>query len=566
MEVNRREFFEHSVLGTGTALAQTSGLVSAKSRPRQKDNPLQLKPLSGAHATLNPWRLQPVDLRRFIRLGVEHIYQGTLNRRQGCLPFFRFNLTNPPTWSRHEYWAVVHVAGRFLDALAVSSSVLSFKQDPKADQALRQFLHTSLDNPTGLALDYRSGVKSDRQEANMHHCREVLLGLVGLMQWKGCETSAKLARQFVRTLHRVTRDTGSFPAHVWNSDGWGTFDSTFLNSTSGRLVGALVKYYRASKDELAVDLARRFADVNIEKTFSAEGELKEAAGTHLHSTEGTMTSLLALGATTGEKKYLELGRRLYEVGLRKWRTSYGWARESRNLGGSNRGEANNTGDFIEAALIMGQNGYPEYFRHAERFIRNGLLASQIITTDWITETEAIDAGDYVYSGVRRRARGGFSFTTPSGYHSYNTDLTGGSLQSLCEAYHAIVSDDGQACYVNMLLSVDSPWLRLQSNLPEAGELRIDLRRSCTLFVRIPEWVNRQSVRLEINGNTQPPRWREGELAIGDLPAQSAILVTFEQAQRSTQEKAPGYSNPFELEWLGDTITTMRPSQGLIVLY
>ena len=53
---------------------------------------------------LNDRRLKAVDLKQAIRLGVEHIYQGAINRKRGCLPLVRFGLTESPPWARHEYW------------------------------------------------------------------------------------------------------------------------------------------------------------------------------------------------------------------------------------------------------------------------------------------------------------------------------------------------------------------------------------------------------------------------------------------------------------------------------
>ena len=49
----------------------------------------------------------------------------------------------------------------------------------------------------------------------------------------------------------------------------------------------------------------------------------------------------------------------------------------------NRGEANNTGDLIEAALLLGDAGYSRYFEDADRMLRNHLLASQVVDTSWV---------------------------------------------------------------------------------------------------------------------------------------------------------------------------------------
>lgn len=559
LKAARNSLLITTLRGTETSPKGTTRLAGAQPRHTAKRRTM-------AAPTLNNLRLQAVDLRTFIRLGVNHLYNGAIDRRRQCLPFVRFNLTNAPAWARHEYWGSPHMVGRFLDALAISSRVIDLSPDEDADNALRKLLQDCLNNPAGLAFDTLPGPDGKRSAA-MHHCREVLLGLVGLQIWKGCERSASLARELVRTIERVTRQTGTFPAGMLYQDGWARFKPDELNSTSGRLIGALVKYYRVTKDDLAIDLAKRFAEINIQKTFTPEGELTDLAGTHLHSTEGTMTALIDLGVLTGDKRYFEIGRRLYDVGLRRWRTSYGWARESRGDLTPDRGEANNTGDFIEAALILGINGHPQYFREAESMIRNGLLASQILNTDWIIQSSKKDTDDYAYSDIRRRARGGFAFTTPNSYHSYNTDLMGGALQSLCEAYHAIVSRDAAGCHLNMLFSGNSPWLTVRSTLPEAGRLELQTLQPGDLFVRMPEWVKQDQVRVSVNDRTQPSQWKESELVIQNCPSNSHVQIGFDQTTRHTRELAPGYKSPFEIDWIGDTIVAMEPrSPDRIALY
>ena len=511
----------------------------------------------GSRARLNPWRLQDADLRSYMLLGVRHIYRSAINRRRGSLPYVRFNLTEEPTWARHEYWGSPHMVGRFLDALAVCSPILDVPADREAVEGLQRLLHESVDHPSGLAFDTLPGPDGKRTAA-LHHSREVLLGLLGLRQWQGSEPSIRLARRFVRRLEEVTRAAGSFPSDKYSEEGWVPSPTRKLNQTSGRLIGALVKYFRATRDSLAVDLAVRFAEANIEACFTSKGELTEDAGEHLHSSEGTMTSLIDLGLLTGEQRYLKMGRLLYDVGLRRWRTSWGWAKESRNHQ-PGRGEANNTGDFVEAALLLGRSGRPQYFQDAERMIRNGLLASQVVTTDWIPQSSLADTRDYAYVRIRDRARGAFAFTLPNAYHSYNTDLMGGALQSLAEAYQASVVKEESGVWVNLLFSTDTPWLRVRSEVPRTGRLRLEVLREERVRVRLPDWIPSETVRVDGAGNPGKIRPRGTTLDLGILVKGAKVAVTFDQPGRRTREQAPGFSDPFEVEWRGDTIVAMEPS-------
>lgn len=516
---------------------------------------------------LNDLRLKATDMRQSIRLGVEHICQGAVNRRRGCLPLVRFNLTESPAWARHEYWGSPHMVGRFLDALAVSAPILDLPADEEVVEGLRQLLHECLDHPSGFAFDTLPDPHTGQRGAGMHNCREVLLALTGLTQWRGCEQSQALARRFVRAIEEATRETGTFPAPILLDYGWAAqpAQENHPNTHSGRLIGALVKYYRVTHDPVALDLAVRFADHNIAHTFTPEGELTEAAGEHLHSTEGTVTAIIDLGVLTGEADYVQIGKRLYDVGLRPWRTSFGWAKEGRNER-RDRGEANNTGDFIEAALLLGQAGYQEYFGDAERFIRNGLLASQIVNTDWIPPYDGTpDTEDHLYSDVHLRAKGAFAFTTPNDYHSYNTDLVGGAVQSLCEAWQAILTEDQAGLHVNMLFSRESEALALCSCLPEEGRVEITMHRAHPLFVRLPSWLERERLQVRVNGERRAPGLHRREIFLPDLAPGNRVELTFEQDRRQTTEKARGFET-YRIDWVGDTIVDMEPQGSIVRLY
>ena len=516
---------------------------------------------------LNPLRTQAPDLRAAIRLGVEHICHGAVDRRRGCLPLVRFGLTEAPAWARHEYWGAPHMVGRFLDALAVSTAVLGTEPDMEVVEALRVLLHDCLDNPTGFAFDALPDPEGRRQ-ATMHHCREVLLALTGLLRWRGCERSGELAHRLVRRVEEVTRATGTFPAaarleHDWD---WKSSDPVSANQHSGRLIGALVKYHRVTRDPVALDLAVRFARHILATAFTPDGELKAAAGTHLHSTEGTVTAIIDLGHLLGNAAYVEAGRQLTNVGLKPWRTSFGWAKEDRN-DGPGRGEANNTGDFIEAALLLGRFGIRTAFGDAERYLRNELLACQIVNTDWIPESDGTpDTPDVIYNGVRARARGAFAFTTPTEYHSYNTDLVGGAVQSLCEAYEAIVTREQGGLHVNLLFPYDGPDLSVASALPEVGRLEITMHSREPLFVRRPDWADPAAVTVCRNGRTAAPLQLPGEWFFGRLEPGDVVDISIPQTRHQETETAAGYSEPYRVHWCGDTVMAIEPAAETVGLY
>ena len=159
------------------------------------------------------------------------------------------------------------------------------------------------------------------------------------------------------------------------------------------------------------------------------------------------------------------------------------------------------------------------------------------------------------------------FTTPNGYLHYHTDLMGGALQSLSETYHAVISEDSGECHVNMLFSAESENISALSGVPESGRMNVQTRKQCKVFIRFPAWVDKKSIELRVNGNAQSPVWKNEELSVGLQNAGAEITATFDQPRLHTVEEAPGYDNPFEIDWVGDTIIGMKPEPaGRIALY
>ena len=165
------------------------------------------------------------------------------------------------------------------------------------------------------------------------------------------------------------------------------------------MIRALAQVYRQSGDEVALELARRFASDNLESAFNADGGIRAEAGTHMHSITGTITGLIDYGLLMDDEAIIERARRAYDKGMAPYRSSYGWVKEFRweswlaeplaaaGYAGFdvNRGEANNTGDLIEAALLLGGLGYADYYEDADRMLRNHLLASQVVDSAWVAE-------------------------------------------------------------------------------------------------------------------------------------------------------------------------------------
>ena len=357
--------------------------------------------------------LEPVDLLAHMRAGVEHIY-AALDRRQSYRPYFGWNALEPPLWARHtEGGDTPHTTGRFLDALARCNAIAPMPGDAEADAGLAALLYSAF---TEDDLAYNPPSERSAAVAGMHNNREVLLALIGLHRWRHDTRALPRARRLVRKLEVLSRPTGVVPGMSFDGKEW-TADTYQVTATIGRAISALLLYADVSGDEAGVELAERFAKATSERCFTPEGTIKNEAERHLHSIEGTTTGLIEIGIKCGKSEYFQLGKNLYDRGLRPYRMATGWAQEGtvwKQEGG--RGEANNTTDFIEAAYLLAREGAAGYYEDAERMVRNGLIRYQILRTDWMPASIApADTEEYTYCDIARRIRGAFCFATPSDF-------------------------------------------------------------------------------------------------------------------------------------------------------
>jgi len=535
-------------------------------------------------------RSREVDLKRHLALGVEFIINN-LDERQGYLPFFHYELIQDPACMRHGPFDSPHVVGRFMDALGRCSRIIELPDETGIYDALAQQLYDSLErHPSGLP--WNSAAPWQPDVAAMHNCREVALGLLALWNWRGDGQAERALRRLCRAIHGAVGDGARFPGESLGREGWTKAFNGILApppATTGRLIRPLVQYYRLAADELALDLASRFAADNLEVAFDADGTIAEAAGTHMHSITGTITGLIDYGILVGDESIVEGARRAYDVGMRPFRSSYGWVKEFRwapwlaeplraaGYAGFdiNRGEANNTGDLIEAALLLGQAGCPGYFADADRMLRNHLLASQVVDTSWVREADGREDDDETrYGDVARRARGGFCFGGISDLISYpeeayqvNADLVGGALQAICEAWEAIADGRDHTVRVDLLYSKATDAYALTCPPPGPEPITLRLHQAASLQLRVPSWASPAAVSIQINNMAQSSAEdviMDGYISLSRLAPDSVVKVWLPSRRAKITEVVGG--ERCEIDWHNDTVLGISPPARFLPLY
>jgi hypothetical protein len=159
-----------------------------------------------------------------------------------------------------------------------------------------------------------------------------------------------------------------------------------------------------------------------------------------------------------------------------------------------RGEGNNTGDVVETALILGRWGYTDYYADAERILRGHLLPSQLRDISFL-RAPPNPKGEDGKRDVPNRLRGSFGAPAPYGHWPigaealcFNTDIVGGVVGSLCEAYRKASWFDDAGHWVNLLFDHETDAIEVESPYTHPA-LRVRIKRLGPLFVRVPSWVD-----------------------------------------------------------------------------
>ena len=498
--------------------------------------------------------LEPVDMLGHIRLGLNSLVGG-LDPTNKHMPYWSIGFAEGELGAfRHSgAWDWCHDVARAIHAIGMVERATGECIDEAIWNNLADLqiaLFDEADNLPGTA-DNDTGERF----VHLHNIRESTHALNCLIL-RGDERARDWSRRMIRTTRAALDEDGAIqldrlPSYV--------LEYNHQPSQEGRAVDALVRHYRITGDEIALELAGLMTSYALKHCFTPEGALREAAGTHGHSLNAIVAGMLDLALLTNNTDLLNRVKAIYDVGCPRFNSSFGWSMESLHKFHP-RGESNNTGDLLRAALLLGHAGWANYFEDAERILRGHLLPSQVIDVDDLS-----DDPDETDDSLHRRAsrlRGGFSFPTPNDYllrpdATITTyDITSGAVDGMCEALSSIITSDDAGVRINLLFNHEAEGVRLTSHLSQTGCLEIENRSGRPLLVRIPSWVDKKEVRLEVNGVESQKIFIQSYLLSAGNETPSSNIITFPMREARTVESIC-FEN-YTIDWRGDQIVAMSP--------
>lgn len=461
---------------------------------------------------------------------------------------------------------IPHCTGRALDALFLGESVTGKKIPVEIEESLTFYHFASYANADGLN-SYNDYKNEGNRFIEMHNIREGLLGLVALLKFRKDSRVVPIAERMLCTISKLATEEGELSVEMAKEIGIQDRLQGLQGPcpmTSGRFIRALVRYYKETQSEAALDMATRFVNYILKIAFTKEGWLTEKAGDHGHSITATVEAILEYAILKKDQTMIDLCRKIYDNGLSSFRSDTGWCSELVS-GNSGRGEMNNTGDLIQIALLLGKCGYTRYFEDAERFMRSHMLPAQLMDASTLPEN-ADGTGDCLRE-IRNRATGSFGFPLvndrflPGERIDIATmDITAGAVQALCEFYNAIVDVKGNAISINLLFDIITPHVIVKSDLPGLGNVQINVLSRGMLRVRAPYWKDYSGITALIDGvQVENLEISEGYLIFHDIRVNSLVTICFGVPEKVTKEAL--LEKEYTLKWMGSQVVAIEP-EGL----
>ena len=544
----RRAFLQTGSLGLGMLLTSAKATRASSSLTMRKGK------LSDVNTT---------DIRDAILLGCETM-GNVFNADDNGIPFFGTVIAEKGSGKDSMFrfsasHTESHVPGRHLNALLRAEEVLGIKANESAidKHAKAAFFSYSGSIPAPLNRDSIGG-KLNRFIP--HNMREGFHALYALTKYRNSAQAKDLAEKSIDfTLTHWNPEKGWNKPYLQHQgivlfEGIGHFVAGIARS-----IGPLVKYYRATGSHKALELAMILKDEAVKEAFLEDGSYDiDRMGSHTHSVTCVMSSLAQLAELTSDAQLMGRVKVFFDNGLNDISDAIGWSIESAFPDANpDRGESNNTGDIIETALILGNYGYTSYFDTAERILRAHLLPSQLRDISFVKEPANPNNEDALRD-VGRRHKGAFGFPAPYGHKaigletiSFNMDIVGGSVASLCEAYANEVTFTEAGHHVNLLFDFESDSIKVESPYTN-GKLRVTVKKPAPLFVRIPEWVEKSAVVTKVG--RAHPALQNGYVFVPNPPLNKPVLIDFTLPVRETVLKHR--TRNIRVKWKGDSVAAM----------
>jgi hypothetical protein len=355
----------------------------------------------------------------------------------------------------------------------------------------------------------------------------------------------------------------------------------------GISIRAFTRWYIMSGDTRALETARKLVNFLIQPKFWGDRikprtvvshEHAQWCG-HFHGHMELLRSLIEYAKAANNSRLEEFVRQGYEYVRNFGIPRIGWFPDWIGTMSTNQGCG--AARIIALAIKLCDAGVGDYWEDVDQYIRNQGTEQQLLRADILRQicsvapelekepgTGRIRKPESELKGVRwevtdrviERTVGAFAANgLPT--QAVSVCMTAGCCTTngstgLYYAWEAIVRCKDGVAQINLLLNRASPWLDVDSYLPYEGKVVVKNKVAKKIFLRIPRWVDKNSVEACTDANGTKLIWVNNYLFFDKVRAKAQITVIFPMVE--TTEKYTLYGKEYTCHFKGNTLIDISP--------
>jgi hypothetical protein len=301
---------------------------------------------------------------------------------------------------------------------------------------------------------------------------------------------------------------------------------------------------------------------------------------HFHARAIALRGLLEWAAISGDERAAEFVRRAYEYTLTQGLPRLGWF--NTYPAGMNVMEGCALGDLVALGIRLSDLGLGDYWDDVDALARNQLVEGQLTSADLLRrvgEHAATQCCDNAFPGqlafpedLYERTLGVYAgFSLPSSLPNpwVMHCCTANATQGLYYAWEGIVRERGEHSEVNLFLNRAASLLDVDSSLPYEGKVILRSKLARSVAVRLPAWVRRGELRLEVNGRPWEPLWAGNRALLTSLTPGDTVTLQFPVRQAAytyTANAGSPQEQVYTLTTRGSTVVDVSPRDDSSTAY
>ena len=458
-----------------------------------------------------------------------------------------------PTTPEHASWDLGDMTGRYLEGLILTRRMGVCRPEfSVAEGRLGRYLLKLL-GPDGLVHDPDTGA--------VDHSFSQGSALYGLLAWFEDSGDPAIRTAIERLISgQLARMEGQGDQLV---DKTVKLEESSGSHLAGYQIWPIIHFYELTGYRDALILAEGLTRwAMADPVLGPDGEITKALSWegHIHSWLETLAGCVRTARNSSSLDREEIIRRCratYDWVQRTNATSFGWIATFPTHGSC---ETCAISSAIRLALELAASGHTEYFDDVERFVRNQVVEAQFC------DLSAYSGGpqsptplllgcfdSQSLPGGHLGTRGGEDMGTVEGC------CLNGGMRALALAWSAIQTSDESGLTVNLALSMSGPAGRTISYQPFEGRVDVIPQAPGAVRVRLPRWVRLKDVAVLIGDTPASVTHEKGYVVLAHAPARARVSVHY--PLRELTENVVAGGQEYKVQWRGDTVIGVSPSQG-----